>query len=195
MKNPLLINMKIPTIVGIFIFVSRENFEHEKHFIASGPDCGNASALVAYVKREIHLDGLCYIKSKCPDLWGSPAGSREQVNNDIYFRGTGQHKSKNEGNRGINVILGSRKHKQLRFSFWGTRENAEIFQGNKGIGTTPTLGGPHLCLSLYSTVSTDICCMQTTKATIRVTITHVYLCSCFLHMHITKTCLYNFGPP
>ena len=36
-------NMKIPTIVGIFIFISRENFmlswvEHEKCFITSGPD-------------------------------------------------------------------------------------------------------------------------------------------------------------
>ena len=36
--------MKMPTIVGIFIFISRENFmlswvEHEKSFITSGPDC------------------------------------------------------------------------------------------------------------------------------------------------------------
>ena len=38
-----LINMKMPTFVGIFIFISRENFmlssvEHEKSFITSGPD-------------------------------------------------------------------------------------------------------------------------------------------------------------
>ena len=37
------INMKMPTIVGIFIFISRENFmlsrvEHEKSFITSGPE-------------------------------------------------------------------------------------------------------------------------------------------------------------
>ena len=37
MKISLLINMKMPTIVGIFIFISRENFllslvEHEKKF-------------------------------------------------------------------------------------------------------------------------------------------------------------------
>ena len=43
MKISLLINMKMPTIVGIFIFISRENFmlswvEHEKCFITSGPD-------------------------------------------------------------------------------------------------------------------------------------------------------------
>ena len=43
MKISMLINMKKPTVVGIFIFISRENFilswvEHEKSFITSGPD-------------------------------------------------------------------------------------------------------------------------------------------------------------
>ena len=46
MKISLLINMKMPTIVGIFIFISRENSEHEnfsadkyeKSFITSGTD-------------------------------------------------------------------------------------------------------------------------------------------------------------
>ena len=43
MKFSLLINMKMPTIVGIFIFISRENFmlsrvEYEKSFITSEPD-------------------------------------------------------------------------------------------------------------------------------------------------------------
>ena len=42
MEIYLLINMKMPTIVGIFIFISRENFmlswvEHEKSFITSEP--------------------------------------------------------------------------------------------------------------------------------------------------------------
>ena len=57
MKFSLLINMKMPTIVGIFIFITRENFmlivgtfifisrenfilsgvEHEKSFMTSGP--------------------------------------------------------------------------------------------------------------------------------------------------------------
>ena len=37
-----ILNMKMPTIVGMFIFVSRGNFvlssvEHEKSFITSGP--------------------------------------------------------------------------------------------------------------------------------------------------------------
>ena len=43
MRFSLLINMKMPTIVGIFIFISKENFmlswvEHEKSFITLGPD-------------------------------------------------------------------------------------------------------------------------------------------------------------
>ena len=42
MKNSLLINMKLQTIVGMFVFSSKENFmfnsvEHEKSFIFSRP--------------------------------------------------------------------------------------------------------------------------------------------------------------
>ena len=42
MNISMLMNMKISTIVGIYIFISRENFmlsrdEHEKSFITSGP--------------------------------------------------------------------------------------------------------------------------------------------------------------
>ena len=37
-------------------------------------------------------------------------GYGEQGNNVNYFRGTGEHKSKNEGNRGTNVFWGSRGH-------------------------------------------------------------------------------------
>ena len=48
MKISLLINLKMPTIVGIFIFISRENFmlswaEHEKSFITLGPIRGLSS--------------------------------------------------------------------------------------------------------------------------------------------------------
>ena len=58
MKISLLINMKMPTIVVIFIFISRENFmlslvKYEKSFITSGPDCGNVEAepdLHSYLK-------------------------------------------------------------------------------------------------------------------------------------------------
>ena len=43
MKNSLLINMKMPTIIGIFIFINRENFMlnpvlHKRNFITSGPN-------------------------------------------------------------------------------------------------------------------------------------------------------------
>ena len=49
MKLSLLINMKMPTIVGIFIFISREKYvlrwvEHEKSFITSGPSMFRWSA-------------------------------------------------------------------------------------------------------------------------------------------------------
>ena len=56
MKISLLINMKMQTIVGIFIFISREKFmlswveHHGKSFITSGPDCTDAHA---------HLDLRC----------------------------------------------------------------------------------------------------------------------------------------
>ena len=51
--------MKMPTIVGIFIFISRENFllswvEDEKSFITSGP--GHVSGFkIAYIKQWILL--------------------------------------------------------------------------------------------------------------------------------------------
>ena len=32
------------------------------------------------------------------------------------------------------------EHRKLRFFIWGTRENAQIFQENKGTGTSPTPG-------------------------------------------------------
>ena len=46
----MLINVKMPTIVGILTFMSRINFvlslvEHEKSFITSGPDVWMASIL------------------------------------------------------------------------------------------------------------------------------------------------------
>ena len=48
MKFSLLINIKMPTIVGIFIFISRENFmlgrvEHEESFIILGPGLGSGN--------------------------------------------------------------------------------------------------------------------------------------------------------
>ena len=64
---------------------------------------------------------------RCP-----PSGYGEQRNDIIYFRKTREQKSKSEKNRGTNVVSGSRELRKLRFWFWGTRENADIFQGNKG---------------------------------------------------------------
>ena len=58
-------------------------------------------------------------------------GSGEQGNNVIYVRGTGEHKSKNEGNRRTKVILGSREHRKLRFCFGGTMKNISGEQGNR----------------------------------------------------------------
>ena len=42
-----------------------------------------------------------------------------------------------EGNRGAKTILGNREHKKQIFDFWGTGEQANLFQGNKGTGNTP----------------------------------------------------------
>ena len=51
MKISLLINMKMPTIVGIFIFISRETFmlswvEHEKFFVTLGPGVWNLRTFI-----------------------------------------------------------------------------------------------------------------------------------------------------
>ena len=61
MKISLLIDMKMPTIVGIFISFSRENFmlsrvEHENSFITSGPDILENQALLfgAYAVLQQH---------------------------------------------------------------------------------------------------------------------------------------------
>ena len=86
-------------------------------------------------------------------LWDPPRGYREQGNNVIYFRVTGEHMSKNERNRGTKVIFGSREHRKIRFWFWGTKENAEIFQGNKGTGT-PT-SRPEMASLIAATISNE----------------------------------------
>ena len=60
MKFSLLTNMKMPTIVGIFIFISRENFmlssdEHEKSFLTSGPRPSLKYLKVPYTSIREHL--------------------------------------------------------------------------------------------------------------------------------------------
>ena len=65
--------------------------------------------------------------------------SREQGNKCLILRGSGEQRQ----------YLGLGEHREQIFDFWGTGEQAILFQGNKGTGTPPPpLGGPHLCLKL-----------------------------------------------
>ena len=57
--------------------------------------------------------------------------------------GTGKQRPNFEGNRGTKIILGNREHRKQIFDFWGTREQANLLEGNKGTGTP--MGGPHRC--------------------------------------------------
>ena len=68
MKISLLINMKMPTFVGIFIFISKENFmlswvEHEKSFITSGLDIFVLHYIIQPYKFTWHKE-LIYLLSK-----------------------------------------------------------------------------------------------------------------------------------
>ena len=40
-----------------------------------------------------------------------------------------------EENRGTKTILGNREHRKQFFDFFGTKEQANLFQGKKGTGT------------------------------------------------------------
>ena len=67
--------------------------------------------------------------------WGPPRGFGEQGNKTIYFRGTREQKSKTEGNRRTNVILGNKEHRKS-ILILGNKGNADFFfQVNKEIGT------------------------------------------------------------
>ena len=57
----------------------------------------------------------------------------EQGNKGVKMRGTGEHRSKNEGNRGPMAILRNGEHRKSTFLFWGTGEQSDLFQGNKYI--------------------------------------------------------------
>ena len=41
------------------------------------------------------------------------------------------------------MILGNREHEKTNFQFWGTGEQANLFQGNMGTGTPPRPPPPH----------------------------------------------------
>ena len=57
--------------------------------------------------------------------------------NGIYFRGIGEQRPNFERTK---TILGNRKHTKTHFNVWGTGQQANLFQGNKG--TSTNLGGP-----------------------------------------------------
>ena len=76
-------------------------------------------------------------------------GFLRQGNKTIYFRGTREQKSKTVGNWGTKELLGNREHRKSRFLYWGTRENADLFQESKAIGTLPAAGGPQYTIIDY----------------------------------------------
>ena len=60
--------------------------------------------------------------------------SEEQGNKGQIVRGTGEQRQ----------YWGTGNIRKQIFDFGGTGEQANLFQGNKGTGTPPPLGGPHL---------------------------------------------------
>ena len=48
---------------------------------------------------------------------------------------SGEQGNKGQILRGTKTILGNREHKKTNFDFWGTGEQANLFQGNKGTST------------------------------------------------------------
>ena len=62
--------------------------------------------------------------------------SGEQGNKGQILRGTGEQRQ----------YWGTGNIRKQIYDFWGTGEQANLFQGNKG--TSTPLGGPHLCSSL-----------------------------------------------
>ena len=72
-----------------------------------------------------------------PGLFIRPSqGFGEQGSNGIYFKGTREQRSKNEGNRGTMAILG-----EIKILILG---NSDLFQGNKGTGISPLSHPPPL---------------------------------------------------
>ena len=65
----------------------------------------------------------------------------EQGKKGIYFSGTVEQRPNFEVKRGTKTILGNRKHNKGYLRFWGTGEQANLFQENKGTGTPPPWDG------------------------------------------------------
>ena len=64
----------------------------------------------------------------------------------IYFRGTGEQRPNFEG--GQRQYWGTGNIRKQIFDFWGTGEQSNLFQGNKGAGTP--LGEPLIWPSVYN---------------------------------------------
>ena len=75
-----------------------------------------------------------------PGVWGNRGKrafiSGEQGNKAQILRGTGEQRQ----------YWGTGNIRKQVFDFWGTGEQADLFQGNKGTGTP--LGGPQNQLSM-----------------------------------------------
>ena len=60
-----------------------------------------------------------------PGFWGT----WEQGH---FFRGTGEQRHKNKGNRGTQAILGNREHRKSRFFWGGNKGTKPFFRGEQG---------------------------------------------------------------
>ena len=80
------------------------------------------------------FDQVCVVRLQNPWLLRPSQGLGELGNKAIYFIGAREQKSKTKENMGTKAILENREHRKSRFWFWGTRENDDFFQGNKGTG-------------------------------------------------------------
>ena len=88
--------------------------------------------------------------------------SWEQGNKGQILRGTGEPRQ----------YSGTGNIRKQIFDFWGTGEQVNLFQGNKGTGTPPPLGGPHPW-----------------KATKRRVQAIIYTCAC-KHIYCLFVCLF-----
>ena len=68
---------------------------------------------------------------------GPSQGFWETGGKGISFRGTGDQRPNFEGNREKRQYWGTGNIRTQIFDFWGTGEQANLFQGNKGTGTPP----------------------------------------------------------
>ena len=72
---------------------------------------------------------------------GPPRGFGKQGKQGIFFRGTGEQSQILRGTGEQRQYWGTGNIRKQIFDFWGTREQANLFQGNR---YPPPLGGPQL---------------------------------------------------